>query len=103
MEAARSWGVPHSVLTGRVVADGQPLWTAQDTALAVALTAVEAATCQCGHDRRESMDPKNEYQYTAEAVRCHACAARDRAAESYAKQDGLMAGLAFDVKHKSDL
>lgn len=102
MEAARSWGVPHSILTGRVVADGQPLWTAQDTALAVALTAIEAATCACGHDRRESMDSANEYGYVAEAVRCHACAARDRAAEAYQKQDGSMAGLAFAVKRKTD-
>ncbi len=49
------------------------------------------------------MDAANEYEYVAEAVRCHACAARDRAAESYAKQDGLMAGLAFAVKHKNDI
>jgi len=102
VEAARSWGVPHSILTGRAVADGQPLWTTQDTALAVALTAIEAATCACGHDRRESMDAANEYAYTAVAVRCHACAARDRAAEAYAKQDGLMAGLAFTVKRKDE-
>lgn len=48
------------------------------------------------------MDAANEYAYMAEAVRCHACAARDRAAEAYAKQDGLMAGLAFAVKRKPD-
>ena len=100
VEAARSWGVPHSILTGRTVREGQPLWTAQDTALAVALTAVEAATCSCGHDRRESMAPANEYAYTAEAVRCHACATRDRAADNYAKADGSMAGLAFRVVKK---
>lgn len=46
------------------------------------------------------MDASNEFAYVADAVRCHACAARDRAAEAYAKQDGLMAGLAFTVKHK---
>lgn len=100
MEAARAWGVPHSILTGRAHRDGQPLWTAQDTALAVALTTVEAATCACGHDRRESMNADNEFSYVAEAVRCHACAARDRAAEAYAKADGQMAGLAFAVKRK---
>ncbi len=87
---------------GRAVRDGQPLWTGQDTALAVALTTIEAATCTCGHDRRESMDSANEYAYRAEAVRCHACAARDRAAEAYAKQDGSMAGLAFAVKRKDE-
>ena len=100
MEAARSWGVPHSILTGRAPIQGQPLWTAQDTALAVALTALEAATCSCGHDRRESMDAANEYGYVADAVRCHACAARDRAAEAYAKQDGSTAGLMFTVRRR---
>ena len=101
VEAARSWGVPHSILTGRVPGAGQPLWTAQDTALAVGLTALEAVTCSCGHDRRESMAPENEYGYVAEAVRCHACAARDRTAEAYAKQDGSTAGLMFTVRQKS--
>lgn len=100
MEAARSWGVPHSILAGRVVADGQPLWTADDTALAVALTAIEAVTCSCGHDRRESMEAENEYAYVAKAVRCHACATRDRASEAYAKQGGSTAGLAFTVSKK---
>ena len=103
MEAARSWGVPHSILTGRAPVPGQPLWTAQDTSLAVALTAIEAATCSCGHDRRESMAVENEYAYIAEAVRCHACAAKDRTAEAYAKQDGTStAGLMFTVKRKDN-
>lgn len=94
--------MPHSILTGRTPRDGQPLWTANDTALAVALTALEAVTCACGHDRRESMDPANEYGYVADAVRCHACAARDRAAESYAKQDGSTAGLMFTVRRRDN-
>ena len=102
MEAARAWGVPHSILTGRSHRAGQPLWLAEDTALAGALTTLEAATCACGHDRRESMDAANEYAYVAEAVRCHACATRDRTAEAYAKQDGSMAGLAFAVKRKDN-
>ncbi len=102
VEAARSWGVPHSILTGRTPREGQPLWTSQDTALAVALTALEAVTCSCGHDRRESMSVENEYAYVADAVRCHACAARDRAAEAFAKQDGATAGLAFRVRRKDE-
>ncbi len=92
--------MPHSILTGRSPVPGRPLWTANDTALAVALTALEAVTCDCGHDRRESMDAANEYRYVADAVRCHACAARDRAAEAYAKQDGSTAGLMFTVKRR---
>lgn len=88
------------MLRGRVVAAGQPLWTAQDAAYAVALTSIEAAACSCGHDRRESMAAGNEYAYQADAVRCHACAARERAAEAYAKQGGSMAGLSFAVTRK---
>jgi hypothetical protein len=33
----------------------------------------------CGHRVDESMDPENEDRYTAKAVVCHACRARDRA------------------------
>ncbi len=94
--------MPHSILTGRSPVPGRPLWTANDTALAVALTALEAVTCDCGHDRRESMDAANEYRYVADAVRCHACAARDRAAEAYNKAGGTTAGLAFRVRKKED-
>lgn len=94
--------MPHSILTGRTPQQGQPLWTANDTALAVALTALEAVTCSCGHDRRESMAQESEYAYVAEAVRCHACATRDRMAEAYAKQDGSTHGLAFHVRKKNE-
>lgn len=100
METARAWGVPHSVLTGRVVRDGQSLFTAQDTALALALTSVEARTCACGHDRSETTAAGAEFAYQATAIRCHACAARDRAARAFAEGEGSTAGLmwAVDVK-----
>lgn len=71
--------MPPSVLTGRVVASGEPVWTQEDTDLALALTAIEAERCECGHPRSESMDPALEFDWKAEAIRCHACAARDRA------------------------
>lgn len=60
--------------------DGDPLWTQSDTDLAIALTVIEAERCDCGHPRSESMHPDSEYAYTADPIRCHACAARDRAA-----------------------
>lgn len=102
VEAARAWGVPHSVLTGRVVRDGQPLFTAQDTALAIALTTVEARTCACGHNRSETTTPGAEFAYEAAAIRCHACAARDRAARAFADGEGSMAGLMWSVNKKQD-
>ena len=101
MEAARSWGVPHSVFTGRVVRSGDPQWTAADTALGVALQVLESVSCSgCGVDRRESMDAESEFEWRAESVRCHGCAARDRAAESYAKSGGSPSGLNWVVKRK---
>lgn len=98
MEAARAWGVPPSVLKGRVVAPGTSLWTPNDTALAVALQRLESLQCGgCGQDRRVSMDPASEFQYQAEAMRCHACAARERAAAASAKQGVATTGLQWIV------
>ncbi len=102
VEAARAWSVPHSVLTGRLVPDGEPEWLPLDTAYAVALTAIEQVTCNgCGQDRRESLDPSSEGTYRAEAVRCFACATRERAAEKF--DDGSSAaGLLFTVTRKDN-
>lgn len=69
------------MLLGRIVAPGEPAWTQDDTDLALALTAIDGERCSgCGHPRSESMDPAREFDWKAEAVRCHSCAARDRAA-----------------------
>ena len=93
--------MPHSVLTGRVVPDGEPQWQPLDTAYAVALTAIEQVTCNgCGTDRCELMDPANEFAYHAEAMRCFACAARDREGEKYRDGKGSVAGLMFSVSKK---
>lgn len=101
VEAARAWGVPHSILTGRIRRPGDAEWTAQDAAYAVALTALESMRCGgCGTDRRESMDPANEFAYHAEAMRCFACAARDREGEKYRDGKGSVAGLMFSVSKK---
>lgn len=86
MEAARAWGVSPSVLLGRAVAPGEPAWTQEDTDLAQALLEVEAETCPgCGHSRAESMDMATEFEWEAEPVKCHACAAMDRAAANYGR------------------
>ena len=93
--------MPHSILAGRVQRPGEAEWTSQDAAYAVALLALEAVECKgCGVDRRESMDPANEFAYEAEAMRCFSCAARDRAGEKYEGKDGSAAGLMFSVKRK---
>lgn len=87
--AARSWGVPPSVLAGRVVGEGQPLWTQEDTDLALALAELEESQCPgCGHDRAVSTAKANTFAFRAEPVKCHACAARDRAADARSKEKG---------------
>ena len=72
--------MPPSVLRGRV--DDPLTWTQEDTDLAVALAEIEAERCSgCGHPVTDTMDPDLEFEWEAEALRCHSCAARDRAAE----------------------
>ena len=78
---ARAWGTTPSILTGRVVRPGEPLWTQEDTDLALALAELEDGRCPgCHHPRAESMDPEHEFDWVAEPIRCHACASRDRRA-----------------------
>ena len=86
VSAARAWSVPRSVFLS---------WDADDQGYALALLALESETCDgCGHPVTESMDSANQFGYRAELVRCHACAAADRATEG----DGInRAGLRVKV------
>ncbi|MFD0429426.1 hypothetical protein ACFQ60_22380 [Streptomyces zhihengii] len=68
--------MPRSVFLGRVVAPGEPLWTDEDRSWALALADVERDVCpDCGHPWSEASAPDSEWAYTAELLRCHACAA----------------------------
>jgi len=86
VEAARAWSVPRSEFLS---------WDADDRGFALALLAIEAETCSgCGHPVAESMDAANQFAYRAELLRCHACAAADKATEG----DGINhAGLRVRV------
>lgn len=76
------------MLGGRIVDPGEPLWTQEDTDLAVALTEIEGERCPgCGHSRVESMNPDNEFDFVATPAKCHACATRDRAARRAGSSD----------------
>lgn len=86
MEAARAWGVPLSIMRGRIVADGEPLWLDSDRDWAVALMLEEAETHQCGHPVSESFAQENDGTYFAESLRCHACAAIARQSADINKQ-----------------
>lgn len=92
--------MPHSVLTGRAVRPGEPLWTQADTDLAVALLELEAGTCDgCGLPREDSMSADLEFGWVAEPVRCHACATRDRKARSWG-ENADASGIRWVVKRK---
>lgn len=83
---------------GRIVRPGEPAWLPEDRDEALALMANDAATCHgCGQPRAESTDPANEYGYTAEGQRCHACAAIRRETVKFHEAGGDVAGVAFYV------
>jgi len=63
------------------------------------LIAAENATCSCGEDIADSYDPANEFAYTTEVLRCHACAAVDRAREALPEKADL-SGLRIHAKRK---
>jgi len=65
------------VFLGRVVAEGEPVWTDEDRAYAIALHRVEADVHHdCGRPWSEAMDPANAENYTVDVLgQCPACAA----------------------------
>jgi hypothetical protein len=55
--------------------------------------------CKCGFSREESFAPENEDAYSADTLRCHACAARDRVAREWAQDEHAdPAGIFYSVK-----
>lgn len=81
---------------------GEPVWTDEDRAWAIALLEYEADLCSgCGQPRSESMAAENEFHYRPTALRCHGCAAVARESERYAAApnsnvNGLMIGVKLE-------
>lgn len=73
---------------GRVVGAGEPQWTDEDRQLVFAWRDEESERHTCGRPAAESFAKDNAWAYRAEVVRCHACAALERAVHDYTKQDG---------------
>lgn len=74
-------GVPRSVLLGRVVKRGEPLWLSDDIDYLLALQADEDTVCSgCGEPMGEAWDdtPKVTELYDADLYWCGGCAAVDR-------------------------
>jgi hypothetical protein len=80
---------------------GEPLWTDDDRAWALALLEVEAEVCRgCGQPLAESTDPALEEAWTAEVIRCHACATGGRKAEAFQKSGGDAHGANVHVHRR---
>lgn len=93
--------MPVSVVLGRVVRDGEPLWLDDDRDAAIALLEEESDECSgCGQPRSESMSPKADGAYDVEMLRCHACAARARAVGRFTSSGGSTDGLMVVINKK---
>ena len=92
-------GVPRSVLLGRVVRDGESSWLREDTEAVLEYLREKALICSgCGLPRDETMRPDAEDHFSSRALRCHACAARDREAKRFTSQKHDAGGLYFTVE-----
>ena len=92
--------MPRSVFLGRVVAPGEPLWSEEDRAWALALSHVEGDQCpECGEAWGEATDVKSEFAYKAELIKCHACATSARAVRIHQDGHGTADGLHVQI-HK---
>ena len=58
-------------------------------------------TCSgCGLPRDETMRTEAQFLYSSEPIRCHACAARDRAAHDFTRGEHDDAGILFTIEEK---
>lgn len=84
-----TYGIPRSQFLGA----GDGSWTAEDRAYALAWQQYQGELCGgCGHDLAVSTAREHQFAYGAEIVRCHACAAKDKAAQKFQKDGGDSAG-----------
>lgn len=82
-------------------AAGEPLWTDEDRAWAIALLDVEADTCpDCGQPRTEATAATAEFQYDAELLRCHGCVGAAIHVKQHQDGGGDMRGLQVHVTHR---
>lgn len=91
VDFACSHGIPLSVFDGRPVGPGDPVWTPEDQAVALVWQEEQAMRCPgCGHPLDETTDDRHVTAWHAQAVVCHACAAKDL------KLARIAEGSAFD-------
>ena len=75
-----------------------PEWLDEDVEAAIEWVEWKADLCGCGHPRSETFTEDAERQYEAKALKCHACAERDRLARKWRDDENANpAGLYFAV------
>ena len=76
---------------------GDEAWTDDDITAALEWQSWQAQLCAgCGHPRDESMSHEDHGPtYTAEALRCRACEAKDIARREWVDAEGSTDGLYF--------
>ena len=78
---------------------GEPYWLEDDTEAALEYFEEQSLLCSgCGLPRDETMSKEAQDTYKAQAVRCHACAERDREAKKFTSGPHDDAGLMFRVE-----
>lgn len=83
---------------GRAIAPGEALWLEEDRAWALALAQVETDCCpDCKQPWSEASKIENEFDYSAELLRCHACAAGARKAHAYQESGGDVRGIHVSI------
>lgn len=92
---------------GRVQKPGEPYFLEEDTEAVFEHFEEQALKCPgCGLPRDETFatDPEHalvlERSFESSAVRCYACAARDKAQSDYTKGEYNSNGLMFTVRRK---
>lgn len=83
---------------------GEPEWLPEDIEAALEWQDYQSSLCSgCGNPKAECFDPKNEDDYEAEPLRCHACATRDRKAKLVGSDEHADAsGLYFAVTRDNE-
>lgn len=82
-----------------MVGKGESLWLREDAEAILEYLREKAMTCPgCGLPRDETMDPAAERHYRSRALRCHACAAREREHQKFAKNPHDAGGLFFTTE-----
>lgn len=88
----RSWPQP-----------GQALFLDEDRDAVFEWLEEEALKCPgCGMPRDETMRKEAHDDFHSKALRCHACATRDRAQHQFTKQEHDPAGLVFSIERRDD-